>query len=140
MKPTNLSPALTLSFEQTKLALAALQQMVEKPMQADRSNIDACIQRFEFTIELFWKLLRRILESKGVLVVYPKDVLRSAYAGGLIDDELQWLQMLKDRNQTSHTYNEKLADEIYQHIKEYFPLLETTYLKLVGWASAQQQE
>ena len=122
--------ALTLAFQQTQQAIAALKQMVEKPMQDDRSNVDACIQRFEFTIELFWKLLRRILETKGIIVVYPKDVLRAAFSGQLIDHETQWLSMLNDRNQTSHTYNEKLADEIYQHIKDYFPVITTTYTTL----------
>lgn len=122
--------ALTLAFQQTQLAIAALKQMVEKPMQDDRSNVDACIQRFEFTIELFWKLLRRILETKGIRVVYPKDVLRAAFSGQLIDNETQWLSMLNDRNQTSHTYNENLADEIYQHIKNYFPFIATTYATL----------
>ena len=121
---------LELAFQQTGQAIAALKQMVEKPMQEDRSNVDACIQRFEFTIELFWKLLRRILETKGVVVLYPKDVLRAAFSGQLIDHETQWLGMLNDRNQTSHTYNEKLADEIYHRIQGYFSVIATTYATL----------
>ncbi|MFI4919374.1 MAG: HI0074 family nucleotidyltransferase substrate-binding subunit [Legionellales bacterium] len=120
-----------LAFELVDKAIVALKQMVDKPMQADRSNIDACIQRFEFTIELFWKLLKRILESKGQEATYPKDVLREAYKGMLIDDETIWLQMLEDRNRTSHAYNQDLADEIYTHItKNYYPVLENTYQKL----------
>lgn len=130
MTKNNSNPALSLAFQQTERALNALQQMVEKPMQADRSNIDACIQRFEFTIELFWKLLRRILEVKGLIVLYPKDVLRAAYSGHLIEEETLWLSMLNDRNQTSHTYDERLADAIYQRIKMYFPLLLQTYKNL----------
>lgn len=118
------------AFEKTARALDALEAMVKKPMQEDRSNIDACIQRFEFVIELFWKLLKRILESRGQPAVYPKDVLQEAYAGHLIDDETLWLQMLKDRNQTSHTYDEALADKIYAHIKVYFPHLKKTYGQL----------
>lgn len=130
MKQNKTNSALKLAFQQTGQAIAGLKQMVEKPMQSDRSNIDACIQRFEFTIELFWKLLRRILETRGVIALYPKDVLRAAFSGELIDHETQWLGMLHDRNQTSHTYNEKLADEIYGRIKKYFPVIETTYLAL----------
>lgn len=45
-------------------ALISLEKIIVKPDQEDRSNIDAAIQRFEFTIELFWKLLKNILESK----------------------------------------------------------------------------
>ncbi len=118
------------SLQQTKKALQALGVMVRKPMDEDRGNIDASIQRFEFTIELFWKLLKRILESKGVEVRYPKDVLKEAYAGGLIDDEKAWLRMLRDRNLTSYTYDENLADEIYAHIKLYYPILEQALQKI----------
>lgn len=118
------------SFDRLEKAIAALKVMVIKPMESDRSNIDATIQRFEFTVELYWKLLKRLLEAKGVIVQYPKDVLREAYAGGLIDDEAIWLNMLKDRNLSSHTYNEELADEIYGHIKQYFPIFQKTFEKL----------
>lgn len=91
------------AFEKLGKTLDALELMVNKPMQEDRSNIDACIQRFEFVTELFWKALKRILEARGREVFYPKDVIQEAYRGHLIDDEDLWLQMLKDRNQTSHT-------------------------------------
>ena len=126
MKETKLG----LSFKRTEKALAALALMATKPMQEDRGNIDATIQRFEFTIELFWKLLRDLLETKGVLVQYPKDVLREAYRGHFIDDEQQWLLMLQDRNLTSHTYDEQLADQIYKRIQGYVPIFQRTYASL----------
>jgi nucleotidyltransferase substrate binding protein (TIGR01987 family) len=125
-----LTQQIELSFTKLGKALLALESMVEKPMQQDRSNIDACIQRFEFTIELFWKCLKRILVSLGEDVTYPKDVLKAAYQGKLIQDEHIWLQILKDRNQTSHTYDEELADKIYENIKSYFPVLKSTYKEL----------
>lgn len=73
MQTTNIphSEKIALSYAKLAKALNALEQMVNKPMQEDRSNVDACIQRFEFTFELFWKLLKRILEAEGVEVVYP---------------------------------------------------------------------
>lgn len=127
MKDTN---PLALDFSKLQKALTALEVMAVKPMQADRGNIDATIQRFEFTIELFWKLLKHILEEKGVEVQYPKDVLRAAYAGKLIDQEDVWLNMLKDRNLTSHTYNEELADVIFKRIQGYLPALIQTFHSL----------
>ena len=117
-------------FEKLGNAIDALEIMVNKPMQEDRNNIDSSIHRFEFVIELFWKALKRILESRGQEAIYPKDVLKEAYAGHLIDDDALWLQMLKDRNLTSHTYDEKLADKIHTNIKTYFPVLKATYEKL----------
>jgi nucleotidyltransferase substrate binding protein (TIGR01987 family) len=124
-----------LAFGKVQKALLALVSVAEKPMQDDEIIVDATIQRFEFTIELFWKLLKVILESKGVEVQYPKDVLREAFKGHLIDDEEQWLSMLKDRNLTSHTYDEKLAHEVYERIKAYVPVFMSTLdhlLKLNG--------
>ncbi len=115
-----------LAFSKVQKALSALEVVAQKPMQDDEIIIDATIQRFEFTIELFWKLLKVILESKGVEVQYPKDVLREAFKGYLIDDEEQWLSMLKDRNLTSHTYDEKLAHEVYERIKAYVPVFTST--------------
>ncbi len=104
-------------------ALRALKIALDKPMEEDRTNVDATIQRFEFSIELFWKLLKRILATKGVEKQYPRDVIQQAYAGSLIDNETLWLSMLQDRNLSSHTYNEDLAMEIYANIKTYYPEL-----------------
>ena len=119
-----------LGFLKLGKALSSLEQIVVKPNQDDRSNIDASIQRFEFTIELFWKLLKNILESKGVEVQYPKNVLQEAFKGHLINHEQSWLKMLEDRNMTSHTYDEDLADQIFMRIKLYTPVLRETYNKL----------
>lgn len=118
------------NLHRVKKALEDLRIVLYKPMDEDRGNIDASTHRFKLTIELFWKLLKRILEAKGVEVRYPKDVLKEAYAGRLIDDEKAWLRMLKDRNLTSHTYDENLADEIYAHIKLYYPILEQALQKI----------
>ena len=108
-------------------ALMALETVAKKPMEQDRSNIDATIQRFEFTIELFWKLLKAILEEKGVSVQYPKDVLQESFNGHLIDNEADWLNMLNDRNLTSHTYDEELANKIFTNIQKYMPILRKTF-------------
>lgn len=111
------------AFDQCQKALQALVLIVNKPITDDRAYIDATIQRFEFTIELFWKLLKKILQNKGVDVIYPKDVIQKAYAGQLIDNEELWLSMIYDRNMSSHTYNQDLADAIYARIKTYAPEL-----------------
>ncbi len=121
---------LNLAFNKVEKALSALEIMIDEPMHKNRMNIDATIQRFEFSIELFWKLLQKILVSKGEELVYPRDVLRAAYKGKLINDEQAWLAMANDRNLTSHTYNEELADTIYHNIKKYYPIMKQTYAAL----------
>ncbi|MDX2050624.1 MAG: HI0074 family nucleotidyltransferase substrate-binding subunit [Rickettsiaceae bacterium] len=104
-------------------ALAALEAIYLKPPQIDRTNIDATIQRFEFTFELAWRFLRDYFLERDIELNYPKEILQQAFKVRLIDDEDIWVQMLKDRNLTSHTYDEKLADEIFDRIKLYVPVL-----------------
>jgi nucleotidyltransferase substrate binding protein (TIGR01987 family) len=53
--------------------------------------------------------------------------LRKAYAASWIKDETLWLQMLNDRNETSHEYDEDKAKKIYQHISAYYPALNATF-------------
>ena len=122
--------ALEIAFQRLEKALQALEQIVNKPMETDRSNIDASIQRFEFSIELFWKVLKKIIESQGGKASFPKEVFGQAYEAELIDDEKMWLQMLNDRNQTLHTYDEELANRIYENIKSYSPFMTKTFIQL----------
>lgn len=68
--------------------------------------------------------------TKGVEARFPKDVLSEAYLGKLIDDEKSWIDMLRDINLTSHTYDENLADQIYENIKRYAPVLRQEFDKL----------
>ena len=112
----------SIKFSKFKKALQALDAIHDKPMQIDRSNIDATIQRFEFTFELFWKSLKDFFYEKGLELHYPKDIIKQAYSDKIINDEKLWLQMLQDRNLTSHTYDEALADEIFLRIHSYVHL------------------
>lgn len=118
---------ISLNFTKLEKALCSLEKAAAFPAMEGRLNIDATIQRFEFTIELFWKLLKSILESKGVEVQYPKDVLKESFRGNLIDHELVWLKMLQDRNLSSHTYDEALADRVFLDIQTYLPVLRVTF-------------
>lgn len=117
-------------LEKLRKALEALEAIYLKPNLEDRSNIDATIQRFEFTFELFWKVLKEFFYQKGLEVNYPKDVIKEAYADNLIQNESLWIQMLKDRNLTSHTYDETLANEIFKNIKNYVPVLREAFNKI----------
>ncbi len=87
---------------------------------------DALIQRFEFTFEMIWKLLKAYMEDQGIQDINaPKSVLKEAYAQNLIDDEKVWISMLKDRNLTSHIYSEAVAVKISRDIiVNYIPLFE----------------
>lgn len=82
-------------------------------------NRDASIQRFEFTIELAWKTMKRILKYKGILVNSPRDTIRQAAKESLIDDPKRWFVFLENRNLTSHVYNEDVAEQIYSSLTEF---------------------
>ncbi|SNS62631.1 nucleotidyltransferase substrate binding protein, HI0074 family [Anaerovirgula multivorans] len=101
-----------------KKALDRLKEILR--VSPDHSYIyDAAIQRFEFTYELAWKLMKTFLGYKGLTEVRtPRDTFKEAFQAGIIDNGEGWIQMLTDRNITSHTYNEEDALEIYTRIKE----------------------
>jgi nucleotidyltransferase substrate binding protein (TIGR01987 family) len=103
----------------------ALQVAADKPLV-----IDGTIQRFEFTFELFWKTVRRLLARQGVESNSPKAVLQGAYRLGWLDDERRWVKLLEDRNLTSHTYREDLAREIYSRIPAHHAAMREAVQKL----------
>ena len=107
--------ALTQLFDDLARSLDRLGEALTVPEDMPLA-IDGTIQRFEFTFELFWKAVRRLLARQGIEANSPKAVLQQAYRLGWLNDEERWLDLLKDRNLTSHTYQEPLALEIYHRI------------------------
>ncbi|MEJ2613696.1 MAG: HI0074 family nucleotidyltransferase substrate-binding subunit, partial [Ignavibacteriaceae bacterium] len=67
--------------------------------------------------ELLWKTLKLFLDSEGILTKSPKEALKETFKYGLIRDEELFLNMLEDRNQTSHIYSEDISKEIFTRIK-----------------------
>ena len=80
------------------------------------------IQRFEYTHELAWNVMKDFLSEVGDVKIYgSKDATKEAFKAELIENGDVWMEMIKSRNQTSHTYNEETADEIYNKIlNEYY--------------------
>lgn len=97
---------------------------LDEALSVDNVNfdiaIDGTIQRFEFTFELAWKTMKRVLSHEGIICNTPRECLKSAFRLGIIDNEDLWLSMLNDRNLVAHVYDEKIANEIYERIKKYF--------------------
>jgi nucleotidyltransferase substrate binding protein (TIGR01987 family) len=114
-------------------SLANLESAVEKLENAvkipkDRELVvEGTIQRFEYTIELMWKTLKRSLEYEGVHPKTPRETLREAFQVGWLDDNDVWMDMLDQRNTTSHVYlHEELAEDNYEDIKKVTPILRAT--------------
>jgi len=112
-----------LKLSSYKKAVERLERLIQEP-EVNDYRLDALIQRFEFSYELAWKLIKTWLEFKGIEAGTPRDCFREAFAAGLIKDGEPWLQMLIDRNLSSHTYNEADARRIGERIeREHYPLL-----------------
>ena len=123
-----MSQDLALIVDQLEKALKSLEEAAAQPISHSRVEIDGTIQRFEFCIELFWKFLKKkLFYEYGIEINGPKKVMQQAYANKLIHDENIWIQMLDDRNLTSHTYDQTLADTIYDNIKRYIPFLKQAF-------------
>ena len=129
-KLSTLESRLKLASLQVEYALTTLSDVLKVPEQSNRIHIDAAIQRFEYTIELFWKFLKHLLASQGIEALSPKQALKEAFSMKLISNEQVWLNMQNDRNLTSHSYNIELADQIFARIKLYYPLMKSTFQKL----------
>ena len=75
------------------------------------------IQSFEFSFELAWKLMEDFLNSKGfVEIIGSKDSIRQAFSVGIIENGDVWMDMIECRNETSHTYDEKIATKVVNNI------------------------
>ncbi|HKL32729.1 MAG TPA: nucleotidyltransferase substrate binding protein [Tangfeifania sp.] len=82
------------------------------------------IQAFEFTHELAWNTLKDFFEYQGnTSITGSRDAMREAFNKGIIQNGEGWMDMIRSRNKSSHTYNEEVAEEIVFHIREtYYPL------------------
>ena len=119
------------SYEIAQKTLATLSEALtlleEKnvPYQHYLSFCDSAIQRFEYSIDNFWKYLKSyLIEHLSIPADYssPKVIIREAYNANIIsDDELESLiKAITRRNETSHAYNKELAHTIIEEIPLYY--------------------
>lgn len=105
------------SLANAEAALSQLTAFVESPAVSERDRAGV-IQAFEFTFEAVWKLLKRLAEAEGLTAASLKRALTAAYKMGVVKDEALWLDMLRDRNLTSHVYQADLAEKIFSAIRD----------------------
>ena len=97
-------------------AVAQLQEFIEKE-NLNKLEIQGLIQYFEYTFELGWTVMRNFLVYKGQNDIHgSRDAISISFNEELIKNGVEWMQMLKDRNRSTHTYNEDTAYEISQKI------------------------
>jgi nucleotidyltransferase substrate binding protein (TIGR01987 family) len=123
-------------------AVTLLREAVELMRSRDLSMLEkeGMVQRFEFTWELGWKLLKDYLEHSGLVLptVTPSAVIRAAFAAKLVEDGEVWMQALDARNRMAHTYSAAAFDKVADQIRDrYFPAMEALYHGMIERALAE---
>ena len=119
---------MAVTTETYERAVDALKEAIALP----KSSVvrDATIQRFEFCVELAWKTAKKLMGSSSTA---PKQILREMAQNGYIENIEQWLIAIEMRNLSSHTYNQDLAEKVYefatQFLKEFEELRKTFLTK-----------
>ena len=114
------------SLTNLEAAICKLEDALKIPKDRELV-VEGTIQRFEYSIELMWKTLKRALNYEGVHPRSPRETLREAFQIGWLDDNDVWMDMLDRRNTTSHVYlHEELIEDYYEDIREVTPTLRLT--------------
>ena len=91
-------------------------------------EVSGLVQAFEFTFELAWKTIKDYLYEQGIETTFPRAALKEAFNTQIINDGHTWIEMLEKRNELSHTYNEEVANNAVEIIKnKYYPAVLQVY-------------
>ncbi|SFB83852.1 nucleotidyltransferase substrate binding protein, HI0074 family [Marinospirillum celere] len=122
-------------FHNFSRAFSLLREALElEPASLSQLEKEGIIQRFEYTFELAWKVLKDKMEQDGLVLdqISPKGVIRQAFAAKYISDAETWIKMIGDRNLMSHTYDFAKFEAIIKTLREeYLPLLDAFYFQLM---------
>jgi len=113
-----------------KTSVALLQEaLLNQPAKIElhKALRDACIQRFEFCVELSWKTCMKIL---GLETKAPNPAIRDMAQNKLIDETQKWFEFLAALNKTSHTYDEDVAKAVYMEVEKIIPELDSLVTRL----------
>ena len=97
-------------------------QVLCRAEQEDITNefiISGIIDKFYIQFELGWKVLKELLRYEGAnqaATGSPREIIKTAYAYFDFIEESIWLEMLRDRNDTTHIYNEEAAQQLVEKI------------------------
>lgn len=115
-------------FDNYLRAMQTFGRGVELAEKRDLSELEqqGLVQGFEFTHELAWNVLKDYLEDAGVSgIIGSKGATREAFKNGLLENGEAWMDMIKARNLSSHTYNIETAEEIVENIlTRFYPAFE----------------
>lgn len=107
---------------------ASLSPQVQEAVRA------GVIQSFEVAYEQSWKMMRRWLESNAGIGetsgASMRQIYRMAAKAGLIGAVDPWMEFHHARNQTSHTYNPKIAQAVFELSARFLPAAQSALAAL----------
>ncbi|MBW2735733.1 MAG: nucleotidyltransferase substrate binding protein [Deltaproteobacteria bacterium] len=135
----NEKPRWVYRFDNYKRAFVLLREAIETMEDRELTQLEkeGVIQRFEYTWELAWKVLKDYLEYEGVILdkITPAAVIKAAFTAKIIEEGELWMRALDARNKMSHTYNLAKFEEVIAAIRaEYLRLLDGLHLYLMKCA------
>ena len=110
-------------FSNFRKAFKQLEAAVALAKICDLSTLEkqGLVQSFEYTHELAWQVLKDFFPYQGNPQIHgSRDATREAFKNSLLDDGEIWMDMIKSRNKSSHTYNKDIAAEIAQKTTEQY--------------------
>lgn len=133
--PAKNPPRWVYRFDNYKRAFLLLQTGIETMQKRALTELEkeGLIQRFEYTWELAWKVLKDYLNSEGIVLdkITPAAVIRAAFDAKIIRNGDMWMQALDARNKMAHTYDLETFESAIQDIQsQYLTLFESLYLFL----------
>jgi nucleotidyltransferase substrate binding protein (TIGR01987 family) len=121
-------------FQNFENAYSAFVRMVDRHEKTpdDEAVQMALLQSFEFTFEMSWNVMKDYLENEGYNEVgNSKQAVRVAFQAGLIVSAEEWMDAIRMRNLSSHTYNQQILQETVAFIAQiFFPLVRDLYFGL----------
>jgi nucleotidyltransferase substrate binding protein (TIGR01987 family) len=122
-------------FRNFHRAFSLLREAMENDLNLlNQLEKEGIIQRFEYTFELAWKVLKDKMEFDGLELnqISPKAVVRQAFQAKYISDADCWMRMIGDRNLMSHTYDFAKFEAVINSIQsDYLPMLDDWHLELM---------
>lgn len=117
-----------ITFSKLEDAFTKLQKYVSEPEEDEEKKRAVVIFHFIFVIELMWKLFKQLLEEfEDVEVGTPRQSFEQAFAAGWINDAKAWSDMMRDRNESVHSYDDELSIKIFNNIIGYMPELQSRF-------------
>lgn len=111
-------------FDNYKRAFLLLREAIEVLEERDLTQLEkeGVIQRFEYTWELAWKVLKDYLDSEGVVLdkITPASVIRAAFEAKIVTNGEAWMAALDARNKMAHTYDFKKFEGVVKDIQAHY--------------------